>query len=197
VSGVTIDVSRDLASGAFVGNGPSAPSRCSTASRPAGRVDEHDHGVWLCCILTSLLDLERCMTRQDHLAALDRMNERINRHDVDFADGVYAADIEWWYAGMPDPMHGLDALKERDRSVAAAFPDVEREVIQVVADDATVSVRWRLSATHEGEYAGLPATGNRVEFTGCSLFEFEDGLVIRLAVYMDVATLMRQVSTST
>ena len=134
------------------------------------------------------------MTRQDHLAALDRMNERINLQDHDFADGLYAPDIEWWYAGMPDPMRGLDALKERDRLVAAAFPDVKREVIQIVADDATVGVRWRLSATHEGEYAGLPATGNRVEFTGYSLFEFEDGLVTRLVVYMDIATLMRQVS---
>ena len=48
--------------------------------------------------------------------------------------------------------------------------------------------------THRGRYAGLAPTGNRVDFTGCSLFEFAGGRVVRVAVYVDAATLMRQVA---
>ena len=136
------------------------------------------------------------MGKQDHLDALDRMNERINGHDLDFADELYAPDLEWWYAGMIEPQRGLEACKERDKATAAAFPDVEREVIDVVADEQSAAVRWRLRATHRGEYAGLAPTGNRVDFTGCSLFEFAGGRVVRLAVYIDAATLMRQVAVS-
>jgi steroid delta-isomerase-like uncharacterized protein len=134
------------------------------------------------------------MGKKDHLDALQRMNERINRHDFDFADELYASDLEWWYAGMSEPQRGLEACKERDRATAAAFPDIEREVIDVVADERSAAVRWRLRATHRGEYAGLAPTGNRVNFTGLSLFEFAAGRVVRLAVYVDVATLMRQVA---
>ena len=134
------------------------------------------------------------MSVRAHLDALERMNTRINDHDLDFADELYAPDLEWWYAGMPAPARGLAACKERDRLTAAAFPDVTREVEEVVADDRLVVVRWRLRATHRGDYAGLPASGNRVNFAGCSLFEFENGLVNRLVVYVDTATLMRQVA---
>ena len=37
-------------------------------------------------------------------------------------------------------------------------------------------------------------TGNPVDFTGCTLFEFAGGRVVRLTVYIDAATLMRQVA---
>ncbi len=134
------------------------------------------------------------MGKQDHLDALDRMNDRINRHDLAFADDLYSPDLEWWYAGMPEPQRGLDACKERDKATAAAFPDVEREVLDVVADERSAAVRWRLRATHRGDYAGLAPTGNRVDFTGCTLFEFAGGRVVRLTVYIDAATLMRQVA---
>jgi steroid delta-isomerase-like uncharacterized protein len=136
------------------------------------------------------------MGKQDHLDALNRMNERINAHDLDFADELYARNLEWWYGGMTAPQRGLEACKERDKATAAAFPDIEREVIDVVADERSAAVRWRLRATHRGEYAGLAPTGNRVDFTGCSLFEFEGGRVVRLAVYIDAATLMRQVAAT-
>ena len=136
------------------------------------------------------------MDKQHHLAALDRMNERINAHDLGYADEIYASDVEWWFAGMPAPQHGLDVLKRRDEATATAFPDLEREVLDVVADDHAVAMRWRLRATHAGDYAGLPGTGNRVDFTGCSLFEFANGKVARMFVYIDAATLMQQVAAS-
>ena len=136
------------------------------------------------------------MGKQDLLDALDRMNERINRHDLDFADEFYAPDLEWWYAGMTEPLRGVEACKQRDKATAAAFPDIEREVLDVVADERSAAVRWRLPATHHGEYAALAPTGNRVDFTGCSLFEFAGDRVVRLAVYIDAATLMRQVAAT-
>ena len=136
------------------------------------------------------------MDKQRHLAALERMNERINEHDLDFGDELYAPDIEWWYAGMPEPQRGREPLKRRDSATAAAFPDLERAVINIVADERCAAVRWRIRATHAGEYAGLPATGNRIDVTGCSFFEFANGLVCRLAVYIDTPTLTRQVATT-
>ena len=132
------------------------------------------------------------MTIQGHRRALERMNELINSHDLGYIDELYAEDIVWWYVGMPAPERGRDALKARDTATLNAFADPHREVDATVVDEHGAAVRWRLTATHTGDYGGLSATQRRVELNGCSVFEFDGERVQRLSVYVDTAALARQ-----
>jgi len=134
------------------------------------------------------------MTIEEHRRALERMHEFVNAHDLGYVDELYAEDVLWWYVGMPAPERGRAALKARDSGALGAFPDLHRVVDSVVVDEHAAAVRWRLSGTHRGAYGGFPATGRQIELTGCSVFEFENGRVQRLFVYIDTPALARQLA---
>jgi predicted ester cyclase len=44
-------------------------------------------------------------------------------------------------------------------SFREAFPDVQMEIVDLVAEDDTVVARFRCSGTHLGSWRGTPATG--------------------------------------
>jgi steroid delta-isomerase-like uncharacterized protein len=51
-----------------------------------------------------------------------------------------------------------------------------------------------MSGTHEGNFPGIPATGNHISSVrGTTVLELEAGKIRRESDYWDAATLMRQV----
>jgi steroid delta-isomerase-like uncharacterized protein len=142
------------------------------------------------------LEYKKRMTIEEHRRALERMNELINAHDLSYIDELYADDVVWWYVGMPEPERGREALRARDTATARAFENLHREVEAMVIDEHGAAVRWRLTATHTGEYSGVRPTGRRIEMTGCTVFEFAAGLVQRLFVYSDITAVARQLGAS-
>ena len=51
-----------------------------------------------------------------------------------------------------------------------------------------------MSATHEGEFAGVPATGKRFELRGLTLLLTRSDEIVRGADCFDVASFVRQVA---
>jgi steroid delta-isomerase-like uncharacterized protein len=47
----------------------------------------------------------------------------------------------------------------------------------VVAQDDQVAVRYTLEGTHQGLFAGVPATGKRVKLSGIAIFRLADGRI--------------------
>jgi predicted ester cyclase len=84
-------------------------------------------------------------------------------------------------------------------SVATAFGGLGRTFLdpgvtvedQIVAGDKVVE-RWSTVGTHEGEFMGIPATGNKVTVTGIDISRLEDGKVVEHWTEMDVMGMMQQ-----
>jgi predicted ester cyclase len=51
---------------------------------------------------------------------------------------------------------------------------------------------WRAQATHQGEYMGIPPTGNRVNFTGISIYRIERGQIAESWGVSDLLGMMQQ-----
>jgi predicted ester cyclase len=58
-----------------------------------------------------------------------------------------------------------------------------------------VVARWSSSATHRGEYMGIPPTGKDVQFTGISFYRIEGGKMAESWNIEDQFGLMRQIGT--
>jgi steroid delta-isomerase-like uncharacterized protein len=58
--------------------------------------------------------------------------------------------------------------------------------------DTAVFVEVRMTGTHQAEWAGIPASGRRMDLRAGCLFEFEGDRLVCERVYFDFATLMRQ-----
>jgi steroid delta-isomerase-like uncharacterized protein len=76
----------------------------------------------------------------------------------------------------------------------AAVPDSRLEVLDVVAQENKVVVRWRTTGTFCGEpFQGIEATGARISLEGCDMLTIEDGLIRRNDVYYDGTQFARQI----
>ena len=55
-----------------------------------------------------------------------------------------------------------------------------------------VLVEGRFTGTHLGSWRGLPATGRKVDFQMCLIFEFDGDSMTNEKVYFDLSTPLRQ-----
>jgi predicted ester cyclase len=62
----------------------------------------------------------------------------------------------------------------------------------MVAEGDRVVTKKTVSATHTGEFAGIPPTGNRVELTYVDILRLRDGRIVEHWLSMDQLTFMQQ-----
>lgn len=108
---------------------------------------------------------------------LHRLYERFdeivyNRGDIDRFDEVVAEGFQH-HAPIPTP-DGREGFKEFHRQFHAAFPDHTSTTEVAVAEGDKICVVYTARATHQGEFAGIPPTGNQVEVKGISTYRFDE-----------------------
>ncbi len=54
------------------------------------------------------------------------------------------------------------------------------------------AVCWRVTGTHQGDFAGIPPTGRRVDYHACEIFQIRVGKIVRARTYLDTGTILRQ-----
>jgi steroid delta-isomerase-like uncharacterized protein len=77
----------------------------------------------------------------------------------------------------PDFGAGREGFRKQWRQWRTAFPDLQFEIVDLVAEGDKVLTRWTLTGTHQGEFLGAAPTGNKIKVEGMSLDRIEDGLV--------------------
>lgn len=87
---------------------------------------------------------------------------------------------------------GGDAVHGLLTQLLGAFPDFWLEQIAVHHADSAVIVECRFGGTHRGPWAGIAATGNRMEVQAACIFMFEGDRLVCEKVYFDHATVLRQ-----
>jgi len=61
--------------------------------------------------------------------------------------------------------------------VTGAFPDINCGIEDIIAEGDKVVVRYILSGTHVGEFAGIPATNKKVSVAAVSIYYMENGKI--------------------
>lgn len=89
---------------------------------------------------------------------------------------------------------GIEGTQKFLGSVFAAFPDVQFTAEDMIAQSDRVVVRFSIRGTHKGEYAGIPATGRQVHWSGINIGRFENGKIVELWGESDQLGLMQQLS---
>jgi steroid delta-isomerase-like uncharacterized protein len=87
---------------------------------------------------------------------------------------------------------GGDAVHDLLAQLLGAFPDFWLEQMPVHHADNAVIVECRFGGTHRGLWAGIAATGNRMEVQAVCIFVFEGDRLVCEKVYFDHATVLRQ-----
>lgn len=113
-----------------------------------------------------------------------------NRHDVESTIATFHRPR---YEVNGEASDGEDAVRELLQELMTGFPDfhAEAQTIHHAAD--AVIVEARVTGMHNGAFAGIPATGRRVDYPLVGVFEFEEDRLLCERVYFDTATILRQI----
>ena len=106
-----------------------------------------------------------------------RSYEAINQKNLDALDEVIASNITD-HDPAPGQGPGLEGVKQYFSSLHAAFPDVQLNVEDMIAEGDKIVARLSVSGTHQGEFMGIEPTGNRVTITGIDILRIEDGKIV-------------------
>jgi steroid delta-isomerase-like uncharacterized protein len=94
------------------------------------------------------------------------------------------------FNGDPDLARQVARITE----IRRAFPDLEMTIEQQIAEGPWVATRVTYRGTHAGEFAGIPATGRRIEYAGTAMDRLEDGKVVEMWHTVNMHLLMRQIA---
>lgn len=121
---------------------------------------------------------------EDNKALIRRYRQAYNSGDLDELDDLLAPD--WtshaWIEGVPQSM---DNAKEVHRVAQRTFPDWQFTTDDLIAEGDRVVERFTFSGTHQLEFGGLPATGNRFDLGGVSIYRIADGKIAEHWAYVD------------
>lgn len=111
---------------------------------------------------------------------------------AELIDEVYAADYVLHDPSLPEPVRGLEGVREFITSVTAAFPDGRATVEDLVAEGDRVVQRVTFRGTHQGEFLGVPATGKQVAVWLMVISRMADGKIAEEWQLVDGLGLLQQ-----
>jgi len=128
-------------------------------------------------------DIER------NTALVRRFFAAIEHADFRVFDEIVAEEYDDHLTGQTP---GRETLKRYFAGLRSAFADLRLPITNIVAEGNLVAVLNSVRGTHQGDFAGIKAKGNRIDAMAFQLYRIADG---RLAEHWEVAdfmTLMNQ-----
>src|SRR5512139_1045382 len=93
------------------------------------------------------------------------IDDVFNAGKLEVVDEVVSPDYVL-HGAPPDMPGGPDAIRATVQMFRAAFPDLQIELTELVAEDDKVSARSVMRGTHDGPLFGIPPTHRKVEVDG-------------------------------
>jgi len=121
-----------------------------------------------------------------------RMYEAWEKGDFEAYKEVVAPEYAWYMpSNSPKPMSREETI-EFGKMVRIAFPDISYSIEELIAVEDRVISRFIVRGTHEGEFQGIPATGNKIESSGVMISRIENGKIVEDKEELDQLGMMMQ-----
>jgi steroid delta-isomerase-like uncharacterized protein len=118
--------------------------------------------------------------------------EEINKGSLEVFNEFYSPDYFYYYpSNNPKPM-SREETQEFLKMLFKAFPDFNLSIEELFAVEDRIIVRYIIRGTHEGEFQGIPATGNKIEISSTFIIRIENGKVVEEREDFDMLGMMTQ-----
>jgi steroid delta-isomerase-like uncharacterized protein len=113
--------------------------------------------------------------------------------NLDLIDELTTDDVVDHEEGLPGQPDGKEGVRFFVAAMRAAFSDLHPTTIEPQLSEGDLeAARTIVSGTHTGEFMGVPATNNSVEFESIDIIRVRDGKVAEHWGLTDVMALMQQ-----
>ena len=132
------------------------------------------------------------MTRDEMLGVCRQWQDAFARRDVHALADLYS-DTAVFETPMAGNLTGREGIIQAHNVFFGAFSDAVLIAEPPIIDDGQVAVVGELSATHVGNFMGLPPTGKSIRFLVVFLLEVGDHRIVRDRRVYDFTCLLVQV----
>ena len=116
-------------------------------------------------------------------------------HSLDAIADVFAEDfIDHTASGGGAFVGGIEGLQKGYATFLEAFPDLHATIEDLIAEGDKVVAYKTLRGTHAGDWLGIPASGNSVEFKIVSIYRIIDNKLAEFWGLQDEMALRNQLS---
>jgi steroid delta-isomerase-like uncharacterized protein len=117
------------------------------------------------------------MSTDQNKSLVRRYQEAHNSGNLSALDEIVTADLTS-HALAPGVPPGLEGGKMIHQAMVGAFPDMQFDIDELIAEGDKVVARFTASGTHRGDLAGLAPTGKHFRISGISVFRIADGKIV-------------------
>ena len=115
---------------------------------------------------------------EQNKALVMRYTEELNKRNLEIFNELCAPDYRYHYPSQdPNPL-SRDEMIDMMKYFYQAFPDLIWSIEDVIAEGDKVAYRFIGRGTHEGEFRGVPATGNKIEVSGVFFTRIKNGKIV-------------------
>lgn len=139
------------------------------------------------------LDAEATPEQRNKAVVQDFVKRVVNGHRPDAAADLCARNVAW-HGGPMGEAPDLPTYQRHLTLLFSAFPDLEMQVLDIVAESDRVAIRSTLTGTHRGEFHGVRPTGRRVTHTGAITYRVVDGHIVEEWWDHDLFGILQQLS---
>ena len=133
------------------------------------------------------------MGTEEHKTLFRRFNEEvINKRNLAAIDTFMAPDFVEHEVLPPGTPPGREGAKVLIAGLLDAFPDLQVTVDQELADGDRVMFYETWRGTHQGEFFGIPPSGQPVTFKVIDIVRVANGKVVEHWAVSDNLSLMQQ-----
>ena len=122
-------------------------------------------------------------------ALVRRFFTAVENADFRVFDEIVAQDYDDHLAGQSP---GRETLKRYFTGLHSAFVDLKLPITTLVAEGNLVAVLNSVRGTHQGDFAGIKAKGNRIDAMAFQLYRIANGRLVEHWEVADFMTLMNQ-----
>ena len=120
--------------------------------------------------------------------------EVLSRGKFELIDELFTADYD---AHTPiGVFEGLRGAKQFVTGLREAFPDLDVEIEEQIAEGDKVATLWKARGTHRGNFGDIPATGKSMEINGITMFRVANGKVLESWDFADLMSKMKQLGVA-
>jgi len=118
--------------------------------------------------------------------------KEMDNKNFEIINEVYAPDAKTYFPSNSSEPMSVEQSTAMAKSFYAAFPDFSHSIEELLAVGDKVILRATDGGTHQGEFNGIPVTGNKVEFSVIVIARIENGKIIEVREEGDMLGLMQQ-----
>ena len=113
------------------------------------------------------------MSLKENMAVVHRLAQAINEKDLNALDDIMAPD----FVDLDQKLDSLESFKKYESMFLQGFLDMHLVIKDIIAKGDRVWIRSEITATHTGEFHGIPPTGKKVKFKNFMIWKINNGKI--------------------